>query len=449
MVERERIRKLNNEQIKDREYVLYWMQASQRVLYNHALEYAIEKAKRLNRPLMVYFGLTGDFPEANERHYHFLLEGLKETEKALADRHIKLVVRYNPPEHGVIDLSRDASFIVVDRGYLKFQRQWRDYVAAKVGCPLVEVESDAVVPVETASPKEEYSAATFRPKINKKLEQFLVTLKESEPSRSSTEMEQDSIDISKTSKVIDQLDVDNSVKKTDHFQGGTPTAKRLLDRFILTKLDDFPERRNEPSEDYTSHMSPYLHFGQISPLCIALKVWETDSPGRDAYLEELIVRRELSLNYVLYNQNYYSLKGLPEWAVKTLKEHQGDKREYNYSMEEFEDGRTHDPYWNAAQKEMMITGKMQGYMRMYWGKKILEWTEKPDTAFKITLHLNNKYELDGRDPNSYTGVAWCFGKHDRPWKERNILGKVRYMSARGLERKFHMDKYLDKVDKLS
>lgn len=448
MIEGERVKSLNNKEIKDGDYVLYWMQASQRAEFNHALEYAIEKANNLNKPLLVYFGLTDSFPEANERHYHFLLEGLKETRKALADRHIKMVIRHSSPEYGAIDLSRNASLIVVDRGYLKFQRWWRDHVATNINCPLIEVESDSIVPVETASPKEEYSAATFRPKVNKKLDQFLVPLEEGEPLRDSTEMEQESMDISTPHKVIEQLDVDRSVKKTDHFHGGTYEAKELLDQFLATKLDEFSERRNEPSEDYASHMSPYLHFWQISPLYIALKVAETDSPGKHAFLEELIVRRELSLNYVFYNQNYDSLKGLPSWALNTLKEHQKDKRDYNYLLEDFDKAETHDPYWNAAQKELTTIGKMHGYMRMYWGKKIVEWTETPEEAFKIALYLNNRYELDGRDPNSYTGVAWCFGKHDRPWKERNIFGKVRYMSAGGLERKFDIDKYVEKIDKL-
>lgn len=423
------------------------MYCSQKSEFNHALEYAIEKANKLNKPLLVYFGLTDSFPEANERHYHFMLEGLKEVQKALADRYIKVVIRHSPPEDGAVDLARKASLIVVDRGYLKIQRRWRDHVAG-VNCPLIEVESDAVVPVETASPQEEYSAATFRPKVNKKLDQFLVPLEEGEPLRDSTEMEQESMDISTPHKVIEQLNVDRNVKKTDHFHGGTSKAKELLDQFLITKLDEFSERRNEPSEDYASHISPYLHFGQISPLYVALKVAETDSPGKHAFLEELIVRRELSLNYVFYDQNYDSLKGLPSWALNSLKEHQKDKRDYIYSLEEFESAKTHDPYWNAAQKELTTIGKMHGYMRMYWGKKIIEWTETPEEAFKVALHLNNKYELDGRDPNSYTGVAWCFGEHDRPWKERNIFGKVRYMSAGGLERKFDIDKYSDNVNKL-
>lgn len=193
-------------------------------------------------------------------------------------------------------------------------------------------------------------------------------------------------------------------------------------------------------------MSPYLHFGMISPLHIAIEISHTDSPGRDAYLEELIIRRELSMNFTYYNPNYQIIECLPDWAVKTLQEHENDPRPYQYTLEELENADTHDPYWNTAQKQMVYTGKMHGYMRMYWGKKILQWVQDPGEAYQITLHLNDKYELDGRDPNGYAGVAWCYGKHDRPWKEREIFGKIRYMNSKGLERKFNMDKYIDRVD---
>jgi deoxyribodipyrimidine photo-lyase len=219
-----------------------------------------------------------------------------------------------------------------------------------------------------------------------------------------------------------------------------------LDNFIESKLDRFADLRNDPSMEYTSNMSPYLHFGQISPLYIALKVSKTDSPGMESYLEELIIRRELSMNFVYYNPKYQSIDCLPSWALKTLNEHEKDQRNYTYAQMELEEADTHDPFWNAAQKEMVYTGKMHGYMRMYWGKKILEWVQTPREAYHIALYLNNKYELDGRDPNGYTGVAWCFGKHDRAWRERKIFGKVRYMNDKGLQRKFKIDKYVDRVD---
>jgi deoxyribodipyrimidine photo-lyase len=215
------------------------------------------------------------------------------------------------------------------------------------------------------------------------------------------------------------------------------------------KLDRFPELRNDPTLDYLSHMSPYLHFGQISPLFIALKVKETKSPGIEAFLEELIIRKELSMNFVFYNESYDSYEAIPEWARKSLRSHQKDKRKYLYHLEELEQVKTHDPYWNAAQREMVVKGKMHGYMRMYWGKKIIEWSKTPEEGFRAALYLNNKYELDGRDPNGFTGIAWCFGKHDRPWGERPIFGNVRYMNDKGLKRKFDVGEYVKMMNKLS
>jgi deoxyribodipyrimidine photo-lyase len=432
-------------------YVLYWMQASQRAEYNHALEYAISKGNELHQPVIVFFGITDHFPEANERHYTFMLEGLREVKQSLEKRGIQMIILHKSPELAAVRLAQKGSLAVVDRGYLKIQKEWRNYGANQMDCPLIQVESDVVVPVEEASPKEEYAAATIRSKIHKKLNRFLVPLKQSDPTVHSLSLDFDSFDISDVSKAISKLHVDRSVKKVSTFQGGTEEALKHLAIFLEGKLDRFPELRNDSTLDYLSHMSPYLHFGQISPLFIALKALETKSPGTEAFLEELIVRRELSMNFVFYNKQYDSYEAVPEWAKKTLRAHQKDKRPYLYRLEELETAQTHDHYWNAAQREMVIKGKMHGYMRMYWGKKIIEWTKTPEEAFRVALYLNNKYELDGRDPNGFTGVAWCFGKHDRPWGERPIFGNVRYMNDRGLKSKFDADGYvkmmnLDKKD---
>jgi deoxyribodipyrimidine photo-lyase len=449
MIQKERIKILNQKEVKKGAYVLYWMQASQRASYNHALEYAILKANELKKPLIVFFGITDHFPEANERHYAFMLEGLREVKQDLEKRGIQMVVLHQSPELGVLKIAKRASLVIVDRGYLRIQRQWRKSAAMRLDCPLIQVESDAIVPVEEVSSKEEYSAATIRPKILRKLSRFLTPLEEREPLASSLSMDFNTFEIEDMEKALSKLHIDRSVKRGHSFRGGTREALRHLEVFIQEKLDRYSEMRNDPTQNGLSHMSPYLHFGQISPLYIALKVKQTESPGVEAFLEELMVRRELSLNFVFYNDHYDSFEGLPQWAQKTLKDHQRDRRPYLYSMEELEHGETHDPYWNAAQKEMRITGKMHGYMRMYWGKKILEWTKNPEEAHRIALSLNNKYELDGRDPNGFAGVAWCFGKHDRPWPERPIFGTVRYMNDRGLKRKFNADEYVQKVKKIS
>ncbi len=449
MIQKERIKKLNQKEVKKGTYVLYWMQASQRASYNHALEYAILKANELRKPLIVFFGITDHFPEANERHYAFMLEGLREVRQDLRERGIQMVILHQSPERGVLKIAKRASLVIVDRGYLRIQRQWRKFAATRLDCPLIQVESDAIVPIEEVSSKEEYSAATIRPKILRKLSRFLAPLEEREPLVSSLSMDFNTFEIEDTEKALSKLHIDRSVKRVHSFRGGAQEALRNLEVFIQEKLDRYSEMRNDPTQNGLSHMSPYLHFGQISPLYIALKVKQTESSGVEAFLEELMVRRELSLNFVFYNDHYDSFEGLPQWAQKTLKDHQRDRRPYLYSMEELEHGETHDPYWNAAQKEMRITGKMHGYMRMYWGKKILEWTKKPEEAYRIALSLNNKYELDGRDPNGFAGVAWCFGKHDRPWPERPIFGTVRYMNDRGLKRKFDADEYVRKVKKIS
>ncbi|KPK24106.1 MAG: deoxyribodipyrimidine photolyase [Dehalococcoidia bacterium SG8_51_3] len=441
MIQEERIKALNRHSPRKRDYVLYWMQASQRTECNHALEYAVMQANERKEPLVVYFGLTDTYPEANERHYSFMLQGLKEVRLSLKDRGIAMVVRHDSPERGAVELARRASIAVCDRGYLRIQKQWRQYAAEHIECPLLQVESDVVVPVEAASEKEEYSAATLRRKLHRILPIYLKPMEERDALIDSSRSLFDSYDITDSSGAISGLTIDRSVKPVHGFRGGIREAKVQLEDFINRKLDSYVSSRNDPNADNLSNLSPYLHFGQISPLYIALKIIKTGSPSIDAFLEELLVRRELSMNFVHYNPRYDSFDGLPEWAKRTLSEHRHDYRAFEYSLEELERAKTHDSYWNAAQKEMAITGKMHGYMRMYWGKKILEWSARPEEADRRALYLNNKYELDGRDPNGFTGVAWCFGKHDRPWANHPIFGNVRYMSANGLRRKFDAERY--------
>ncbi len=448
MIQGERIKKLNTNEVQDGEYLLYWMQSSVRTTYNHALEYAVREANKSSKPLIVFFGITPTYPEANLRHFTFMLEGLKDTKKAMLRRNIDLIINKISPDLGAVKFAKKASTVLTDRGYTRILRKWRENVASKIKCPLIQVESDIIVPVEEASEKEEYAARTIRPKIKKKLDKFLVPLKETKLNDQYGE-EFDSLNLSSPKELAKKLKVDQSVRPVSKYKGGQTEAKKHLKTFLDEKLDDYHEIRNDPTKDFQSNLSPYLHFGQISPLEIALKVQGTDSPGKEAFLEELIIRRELAINYVYYNSKYDSYDGITDWAKKTLREHEDDPREYIYSFKDLELAKTHDPYWNAAQMEMVITGKMHGYMRMYWGKKILEWSKNPVTALNTALELNNKYELDGRDPNSYTGVAWCFGKHDRPWKERPIFGKTRYMNNRGLERKFDIEKYVEKINELS
>lgn len=445
MIQKERIKVLKKGDCSKGDYVLYWMQASQRCTCNHALEFAVREANQKRLPLIVYLGITPDYPEANTRHYMFMLEGLSEVHAELEKSGIKMIIRIESPEKGVVSLAKNAALAVFDKGYTKIQKCWRESASAKIDCPVLQIESDVIVPAEYVSQKEEYAASTFRPKITKMLADFLKPLKRTLPLKSTEIIDSEKFSIESMFK---KLKV-NKVSPSSEFRGGTANAEKYLHLFLREKIEHFEESRNDPSLDFNSHLSPYLHFGQISPLYVALTVIQTKSHSSEAFLEELIVRRELAINFVNNNINYDNFSCLDNWQARTLKEHAMDSREYSYSLDELENAFTHDPYWNAAQKEMLITGKMHGYMRMYWGKKIIEWSSSPEDAFKRTLYLNNKYEIDGRGPNAFAGVAWCFGKHDRPWQERPIFGKVRYMNAKGLERKFNMDAYLKKVNALS
>jgi deoxyribodipyrimidine photo-lyase len=315
-----------------------------------------------------------------------------------------------------------------------------------------QVEGDLVLPVEEVSDKSEWAAATIRRKINRIRDQFLLPggpLRA--PSKDSLGIRIDGA-VKPDQELIGTLNIDRSVRPAARFKGGGSRALGRLKQFCTDSLRYYHSLRNDPAQEHQSNLSPYLHFGQISPLTVALAVRAARGAPReaiDAFLEELIVRRELAFNFVYYDQHYGSYACLPEWAKRTLEEHRKDSRPYLYSREQLEGANTHDPYWNAAMEEMRLSGKMHGYMRMYWGKKILEWSESPEQAYETALNLNNRYFLDGRDPNSYAGVAWCFGKHDRPWMERPIFGKVRYMADSGLRRKFDMDSYLRRINALS
>ena len=449
MMPTERLRVLNSRETKSGDYVLYWMQAAQRAEANPALQHAVRLANEQRRPCLAFFGLTERFPEANARHLAFMLEGLRETQRALADRGVRLVVRRVQPDRGVVELGRAASLVVTDRGYLRVQKSWREKAAAALACPLIQVETETVVPVETASPKEEYSAATFRPKIRKILASSLAVPADRKPLRDSLGWKGDSLDLENIEDVLAGLKIDRSVGPSPFYRGGTEEAKRRFRLFLRERLDHFADLRNNPTVDFLSHLSPYLHFGQISPAWAAAKAAASKSRGREAFLEELVVRRELAANFVHYNGRYDSFESLPAWARTTLARHAADPRPVLYTRAELEAGKTHDPYWNAAQREMAVTGKMHGYMRMYWGKKILEWSAAPEDAYATALYLNNKYEIDGRDPSGFAGVAWCFGKHDRPWGERPIFGLVRYMNDAGLRRKFDADRYVRNVAELA
>jgi len=378
-----RIKPLNDADICSGDYVLYWMQQSQRAAYNHALEYAVQQANQLDQMLLVVFGLMDDYPEANLRHYTFMLEGLKETRATLASGGIKMVLRRGHSSKVALKLGQRASMIVCDRGYLKHQRDWRMQVAHQAPCSVVQVDSDVVVPVEVVSEKAEYAARTIRPKIHRNLETYLVGFKQTRVKHPSLGMRVKGIDLDDTEGLLRKLKLDRSVPPVSKwFKGGTSQAIKRFDGFVRHRLKHYDQHSNQPQTDDVSHMGPYLHFGQISPLYLALKISRVPDSlkaSKDAYLEELVVRRELAMNFAFYTSRYDAFDCIPGWAQKSLAEHEHDQREYVYNRRQLENADTHDPYWNASMLEMKHTDFMHNYMRMYWGKKILEWSETPQT----------------------------------------------------------------------
>jgi deoxyribodipyrimidine photo-lyase len=430
--------------------VVYWMQRAQRGLDNPALNIAIEAANELKKPLAVFFGLRPDYPNANLRHYAFLVEGLAETARRIEARGAPFIFRPYP-DNRLTEFCDElkAGLVIGDENPMREPEGWRQSAAEKLRLPLWTVDADVIVPTKLFA-KEEYAARTFRPKIHRLLDIFFQPL-ESPKARYQFKRKPKSQPIDE-SRILDLLPLDRSVEPVTTFKGGTSEALRRLKVFIRERLATYDTDRNAPHLEGTSELSAYLHFGQISPLTIALAVKAADAPkpAIEAYLEELIVRRELAINYVARNPSYDRLKGSPEWAQKTLAERANDPRPHLYSERRLEAAETADELWNAAQLEMVKTGRMHGYLRMYWAKKILEWTQRPARAFDIAVRLNDKYFLDGRDPNGFTGVAWAIGgKHDRPWAPRRpIFGLIRYMSTAGMQRKFDVKAYIEKVNSL-
>jgi deoxyribodipyrimidine photo-lyase len=445
MVERERLSELNSAPERPGAYVLYWMQQSQRAVFNPALETAIAAANRLRLPLVVAFGLIDTLPHAKARHYAFMLEGLAETATALRERGIAFVIRRGSPDEVILALAPRAALIVCDRGYLRAQREWRRKVAQAAGRRVLQVESDVVVPAALASDRQEIGARSLRPKISRLRERFLVPLRRARPLIEARGLRLASdVDLSAVPATLRTLGIDHSVAPVAAFLGGHGAARRRLRQFVAVGLKRYVAARALPGDPRVSMLSPYLHFGQISPVEVALAVREARAAAadRDSYLEELIVRRELAANFVLNNDRYDCFESLPAWAQRTLALHARDARAYTYDFEQLAAAHTHDPYWNAAMQEMRLTGFMHNHMRMYWGKKVLEWSVTPQVGYATLLRLNNSYFLDGRDASSYANVGWVFGLHDRPWPERPVFGNVRYMNAAGLKRKTDIGDYV-------
>ena len=449
MVNPTRIFHLNNKPYSQGP-VLYWMQRDQRVKNNWALLYTQQLALEMKQPLVVVFCLVSDFLEAGSSIFTFMMEGVAEIGRVLPTLNIPFILLKGDPLNQLPLFTNNfaPSCIVTDFNPLLLTRHWKWGVAEKVNIPVIEVDSHNIIPYRLTSIKQEFSARTIRGKIEKLLPEYLEPIPKL--IRHPFSIAQENLEKSGGFRISEEMD---KIGKTFKYRtnGGENSAEAKLEEFICHRLDGYDSQRNFPEKVGQSGLSPYLHFGQISAQHVALEVSSTEAPAasKKAFLEELIVRRELSDNFCFYNEKYDIFEGFPPWAKATLNKHRDDPREYLYSPEQLEHALTHDDLWNAAQKEMVILGKMHGYLRMYWAKKILEWTSSPEEALAVAIYLNDKYSLDGRDPNGYSGIAWSIGGvHDRPWGERKIFGMIRYMNYNGCLRKFNVKEYIRIVNNL-
>ena len=442
MINEKRVRLLQNGN-ETNGPIVYWMSRDQRAHDNWALLFAQQLALEKKKPLIVILNLVPDFLEATIRQYGFMIKGLREIELELSKFNIPLFFLSGKPEEKISKFLNqiDASTLVSDFDPLKIKRIWKRDVAKKIAIPFYEVDAHNIVPCLYVSDKIEFAAYTIRPKIHKALIEFMDEFP-SLKKMSKCEISSDKID---WNEIETSLQINFDVKEVDWIKPGETAALKSFKDFLKNKFEKYHELRNDPTKDGQSNLSPYLHFGQISAQRIALDAEKFDgfSESKKVFLEELIVRKELSDNFCYFNKNYDSFEGFHDWAKTSLNEHRRDEREFVYSLKQFEQAKTHEDLWNAAQMEMLTTGKMHGYMRMYWAKKILEWSKSPEEALKIAIYLNDKYEIDGRDPNGYTGIDWSIGGiHDRPWFERPIYGKIRYMNRKGAEKKFDIKSYI-------
>ncbi len=427
--------------------VVYWMNRDCRMEDNWALIFAQASAEKHNVPLVVIYNLVENFLGGGLRQLAFKIQGLKELIPAFEKKNIPFhIITGEKTAEEIIKFCTQiqAGEIFTDFSPLNISRNWQETILDELTIPFWEVDAHNIVPCFIASPKQEYGAYTLRPKIHKQLPEFLTDFPKVKTQSQTLKIHHQNPDLD---QLLANAKGDRSIKPVANFPGGAKAAQKLLKHFLENTLPHYAEERNDPNKSALSNLSPYLHYGHISAQRIALETQRFDAniTSQEAFLEELIVRRELADNYCHYNHNYDNIQGLPAWAQKSLNEHRQDEREHLYSLEEFEQAKTHDDLWNAAQTEMVQIGKMHGYMRMYWAKKILEWTQTPEEAQRIAIYLNDKYELDGRDPNGYVGINWSIGGlHDRAWFERDIFGKIRFMSYNGCKSKFNIKTYIEK-----
>lgn len=425
--------------------VLYWMNRDMRLQDNWALLHAQNIALKNNNELIVCYNLDHNFLGGTIRQLDFKIGSLRELQR---DSHALNIAFYTLVDSDVICIldfieKHKIGYVVTDFSPLKIQQTWLNKIVKNLEIPIDVVDAHNIVPVWEASDKKEFAAYTIRPKIQKKLKDFLINFpKLKRQVARKTPFQKIDFD-----KVIKKAEVDKTVSVVTWCLPGEKSAHKALRHFIANS-EEYSKKRNNPVEDVQSQLSPYLHYGMISPQRVAYEVVHSDMnhDSKKDFLEELIIRRELADNFCYYEHHYDSPEGFHEYFKEELKKNEKVKREYLYSRKEFEEARTHDDLWNACQIQMIKTGKMHGYLRMYWAKMIYAWTKNADEAMKTAIYLNDKYELDGRDPNGYTGIAWCIGGvHDRPWYVTNkVFGKLRYVSRSGMDKKFDTKAYIEK-----
>jgi deoxyribodipyrimidine photo-lyase len=426
------------------------MQRAMRIVDNPALDVAIEAANILGLPVVVFFSVIPNYPNANLRHYHFMRQGLRDVEQDASERHLGFIVRRHPGNSLEAFLEEvQAALLIGDENPCREPERWRHVLARRLKIPFWTVDADVVVPSAVFG-RDYFLLHHFRPKLQAEFSRFLVKTKSPLPAIR-WEKPKGLQSFSLADDIIGGFkSLDRSVRPVDTFTGGSHAAARRLNEFITSGLASYDKNRNHPELQGTSRLSPYLHFGNIGPLTIALAIESAVENGhvsasaRDRFLEQVIGWRELSVLFVRHNPDYDNWQCAEPWARKTLTEHAGDDRPHRYTLAQLERAETSDDLWNAAQREMVDTGWMHNYLRMYWAKKILEWAPDPARAFEWAVMLNDKYELDGRDPNGYAGIAWAIvGKHDRPWFDRPVFGTVRSMTAASTAKKFDSASYID------
>lgn len=445
--------------------VLYIMSRDQRVRDNHALLAAQAEALEHKLPLVVMFNVLPSTGFRRREHYQFMIEGLQEVSDSLDNMNIPFITTIGDMHENatkIMNYIRPRS-LYFDFSPLRGPRAAQKKIAAAANCRVIVVDTHNVIPVWVTSGKEEFAAHTIRRKIHKLIEEWAVE---------HGALKKHPYTLSEIPKGATKDDTDTLLANIpacgiEHgFKSGEKAAELRLSQFIETGLTKYANDRNDALAEAQSDLSPYLHYGQISSLRILLDIMQSKShppqiftsfkipahgdtvsekDGIDSFIEELIVRKELADNFCFYNPNYDNLDGAKDWAKKTLADHADDPREFVYTKQQLEDALTHDELWNAAQIQLRKSGKIHGYLRMYWAKKILEWTNSPKTAIAWTIELNDTYHLDGGDPNGYVGILWSIaGLHDRPWFNRDVYGTVRYMARSGAEKKFDVTEYINK-----